>query len=1099
MGFHGLAPPDRWGCFRRSVGVWLVLTLVLGTAVVPEAWAVDYYVDTGGNDSNDGSSGAPWKTLTFALGQVANGDVIHMAPGLYDTPGNGEAFPLALVDGVAILGNVADPSQVEIEVPGSDGYVFYNNDTPLSASTRLAGVTLRDDGSADTVLMWFGVGSATMSPQIDHDVFTGNSGDDEAISYDDINAMAGTFTPTIDSNDFENLYTGVWQYDLQNGPGQVFSPVITNNTFTANDYPISYSMSSDAEGTVGGLVQDNTFSGTTYEDIYVEFYPLYYGSGLVFNPTITANDMQSGASTNVVAYLYGYSYEGDATFAPVISNNTMDATDYNVEMSGYYDYIDGDYTVAPVISGNTMTGATSAAVSLYLTTFSVDSSAQRNVLAPTITNNTITANGGDGVVVDLSDWSYGQIEGTATIEGNTISGASYGIQWAMSYMYYGTGMDWSIVISNNTITSPTSDGISFSMESMSFSGTGAVFNLTIEGNTITDAGSYGINAYPAYSWYADNELTETVLIRGNTVTGSVGDGLWLYFSDQTSNTLDARITDNIITGNGSDGLDIESNDLGSNGIQVACNVFTGNGANGINQDDGNDPPVDYGGGNLSSPGDNVIMSNTGFDFYNNEVDPVMAENNWWGSTVPATIDANISDNEEATGGAVDFEPFLMSAPTVTVNAPLTDSVFNDVAPPGPSIGDTLLYTAVIDTSGCGDLAMTFTATVDPNTTVVPGSVTTTQGVVQADVPPTVDLGYLPAGTAATVTWRVVVNGGTSVQTQGTVTATKSGATLTDDPDVGGSADPTVTVLAAPAAGTVQFALAAVTVNEGDGTATLDVTRTGGSFGAITVNFATADGTAAAPGDYTATSGSLSWPDGNTTTQQIAVPIVDDSDIEASENFTVTLTDPVGATFVGTPATVTVTIVDNDGAAQPIPTLGQWGLMLFAGLLLLLGLGLLRRRSWAGTGLLVLLALSLAMPAAAADDAKRLSEEMYVATVGDLGLSGGKATLRLPDGPAMTVPQARLKIANGHVKRTRGEQYPELTAEQRHAEAIERRALRIKTARLASMEAATPVLVRVELDKRDGAVRSVKVWIFDTPEQARAELARKQSGKKHPRE
>ncbi|MEJ2188536.1 MAG: DUF1565 domain-containing protein, partial [Acidobacteriota bacterium] len=333
MGFHGLAPPDRWGCFRRSVGVWLVLTLVLGTAVVPEAWAVDYYVDTGGNDSNDGSSGAPWKTLTHALGQVADGDVIHMAPGLYDTPGNGEAFPLALVDGVAILGNVADPSQVEIEVPGSDTNVFANTDTPLSASTRLAGVTLRDDGTADTTLMWFGVGSATMSPQIDHNIFSGDSALDEAVSYDDISSMAGTFTPTIDNNDFENLYTAIWQYDLQNGPGQVFSPVITNNTFTANDYPISYTMSSDAEGTVGGLVQDNTFTGTSDEEIYVYFYPLYYGAGLVFNPTITANDMQSGASTNVVAYLYGYSYEGGATFAPVITNNTMDANDHNVAMS----------------------------------------------------------------------------------------------------------------------------------------------------------------------------------------------------------------------------------------------------------------------------------------------------------------------------------------------------------------------------------------------------------------------------------------------------------------------------------------------------------------------------------------------------------------------------------------------------------------------------------------------------------------------------------------------------------------------------------------------------------------------------------------------
>jgi len=1097
MGFNGLAPPDRWGFFRRSVGVWLVLTLVLGTSVVPEAWAVDYYVNTGGSDAADGSSGAPWKTLTNALGQVVSGDVVHLAAGTYDTPGNGESFPLALVDGVAILGDTANPGTRVLECPGSAG-VFLNNDTPLSPSTSLAGVTLRDDGTADSELMWFDVGSATMSPQIDDNIFTGNSSSDEGISYEDASSASGTFTPTIDGNAFDSLYVGVWLYDLDLGPSQVFSPVITNNTFTGCDYPVTYSLSSSPEGTVGGLVEGNTFIGTNYEDVYIYFYPTYSGTGLVFNTTITGNDMQSGASTNVVAYLYGYSYEGDATFAPVITNNTMDATGYNVAMSGYYYYHDGDYTVAPVISGNTMTGASSTAVSLYLTTLSVSSSDQRNVMAPTITNNTITANGGYGVVVDLTDWEYGRIEGTATIAGNSITGAGYGIDWEMSYMSDGTGMDWSIVLSNNTITSPTSDGIYFSMDSIYFSGTDEVFNLTIEGNTITNAGSYGIDAYPAYSWYSSNVLTETVLIRGNTVTGSTNDGMWLYFSDQTSNTLDARIMDNVLTGNGEDGLDIESNDLGSNGIQVACNVLTGNAFNGIYQDDGNDTPAEYGGGGLGSPGGNVIMSNTGFDFYNNDPDPVMAESNWWGTTVSATIDGNISDDEEATGGAVDFTPYLMSATAVTVNAPLTDAVVVDVAPAGASVGDTLQYTALIDTGGgCGDVAMDFAATVDPNTTMVPGSVTTTHGTVVTDDPPAVDIGYLESGTTVTVTWQVVVNGGTSVQTQGTVTATRSGATLTDDPAVGGSADPTVTVLAVPAAGTVQFAPGTVMVNETDGTATLDVTRTGGSFGIIDVDYATADGTAAAPGDYTATSGSLSWPDGNTAPQQIMVPIVDDSDAEGLENFTVTLTDPLGAGVVGTPATATVTIVDDEMQAQPIPTLGHWGLMLFAGLLLLFGFGLLRRRRWAGAGLVVIVVLSLAVPATAGEG-KPLAREMYVSTVAALGLSGGQATLRLADGTAVTVPEAQLRVQKGHVKREKGEARPHLTPEQRHAQAVERRASNTRAARLASMEAGTPVFVSVKLDKKDGTIRSVKVWTFDTLEQARAELVRKQSGKKHPR-
>lgn len=980
-----LGPPERWGMVRRAVGIWLVVTLALGTVAVPEAWAADYYVDTGGSDAADGSQATPWKTLTHALGQVTSGDVVHLAPGTYDTPGNGESFPLALVDGVVILGDLADPSNVVLSAPDGAS-VFLNDDTPLGGTTRLAGVTLMHDTDSYDPLMEFRVDTATMSPQIDHDAFQGTATDDDGIWYIDSGSGSGTFTPTVDQNTFSNLNEAIILSELTQGPGQVFSPTITNNTFTGCDYPVNYTMSSSPEGTVGGLVQGNTFTGTTDEDVYIYFYPYSSGTGLVFNPTITGNTMQSGASTNVVAYLYGSGYSGDATFAPTITNNTMDGTGYNVLMSGYYSYVDGDYTVAPVISGNTMTGASSTAVSLYLTTLSVSASAQRNVLSPTITNNTITANGGDGVEISLTDWSYGQMEGTATIAGNSITGASDGVDWYMSSMSDGTGMDWSVVISNNTITSPSGDGIYFSMESMSFSGTG-VFNLTMEGNTISGAGGYGINAYPAYSWYSYNSTTETVLIRGNTVTGSGADGIWLYFSDQTSNTLDARITDNVLTGNGGDGLELESNDLGSNGIMVACNTITGNDT-GIYQDDGNDPPADYGGGNLGSPGNNTLMNNTSWDFFNNDADAVKAENNWWGTTNSATIDSHISDDEDATptGGAVDFDPFLSSAPTVTVTATLTDAVAVDVAPVGPSAGDTLQYTAVLSAAGCGDASVTFTASVDPNTTVVPGSVTTSRGIVQSESPPTVAVGVIDPSTPVTITWQVVVldNGETSVQSQGTVTATQSGSTLTDDPDVGGGTDPTVTDL-------------------------------GG-------------GPQQVPG---------------------------------------------------------------------IPTLGQWGMLLFAGLLLLLGAGLLRRRRWAGAALAVLLAAGMAsVPVWAAGHAKPVKKEVHATTVAGFSRSAGGVALSLADGTVLQVPESALKVRKGHVKRPKGER---LSPEARRALKEERKAHSTRAARLAMLAPGAPVLVTVKLNPEDGSVRHVKVQVFDTLEQAQAELARKQAKRKHPRE
>jgi glucose/arabinose dehydrogenase len=84
---------------------------------------------------------------------------------------------------------------------------------------------------------------------------------------------------------------------------------------------------------------------------------------------------------------------------------------------------------------------------------------------------------------------------------------------------------------------------------------------------------------------------------------------------------------------------------------------------------------------------------------------------------------------------------------------------------------------------------------------------------------------------------------------------------------------------------------------------------------ITVNYATSNGTAVAPGDYTATSGSLSFT-GTTVSQTISVPILGDTTVEPDEAFTVTLSGPVGATLADGSATGTLT---NDDAA-PLPTL-----------------------------------------------------------------------------------------------------------------------------------------------------------------------------------
>nr|WP_246345527.1 Calx-beta domain-containing protein [endosymbiont of Lamellibrachia barhami] len=112
------------------------------------------------------------------------------------------------------------------------------------------------------------------------------------------------------------------------------------------------------------------------------------------------------------------------------------------------------------------------------------------------------------------------------------------------------------------------------------------------------------------------------------------------------------------------------------------------------------------------------------------------------------------------------------------------------------------------------------------------------------------------------------------------------------------------------AGTLALSTATESVAENAaGGITLTVIRTGGSDGTVSVDYATADGSAAAPGDYAALSGTLDFLDGETS-KTIPLTLTDDTTWEPDEDFTVTLSNPVAASL-GTQSSTTVTITDDD--------------------------------------------------------------------------------------------------------------------------------------------------------------------------------------------
>ena len=131
-----------------------------------------------------------------------------------------------------------------------------------------------------------------------------------------------------------------------------------------------------------------------------------------------------------------------------------------------------------------------------------------------------------------------------------------------------------------------------------------------------------------------------------------------------------------------------------------------------------------------------------------------------------------------------------------------------------------------------------------------------------------------------------------------------GATVAD-----GEATATITDNDVPA-----LSIGDVTVAEDAGSASIAVTLDQAGTETVTVDYATADGTAAEGSDYTATAGTLTIAAGSVAAT-ITVPILDDALDEPIEAFTVALGDAGGATVADGEATATIT--DNDVPALSI--------------------------------------------------------------------------------------------------------------------------------------------------------------------------------------
>ena len=284
-----------------------------------------------------------------------------------------------------------------------------------------------------------------------------------------------------------------------------------------------------------------------------------------------------------------------------------------------------------------------------------------------------------------------------------------------------------------------------------------------------------------------------------------------------------------------------------------------------------------------------------------------------------------------TNGTLTFNPGETSK---TINVPITnDSVVESSetftvslsSPTNATLGATATHTYTInDDDSYGSIqlnsaaysvnengaAVTITATRTGGSSGTVGvSYGTANGTAAAGSDYTAASGTLSwaAGDTANKTFTVSISNDALDEANETFTVTLGAPT--GGASLGSPATATVTITDDDPAPPVQFEAAASTGSESVTPAAITVTLSAVSGQTVTVNYATANGTAAAGSDYTTTNGTLTFAPGETS-KTINVPITNDSTVESSETFTVSLSSPTNATL-GATTTHTYTINDDD--------------------------------------------------------------------------------------------------------------------------------------------------------------------------------------------
>jgi CSLREA domain-containing protein len=415
---------------------------------------------------------------------------------------------------------------------------------------------------------------------------------------------------------------------------------------------------------------------------------------------------------------------------------------------------------------------------------------------------------------------------------------------------------------------------------------------------------------------------------GNTISSNSANGIAIVGTLIVgSSSNDNTIIANTITANGMDGVLVVS----GTGNRINNNSIYSNTQQGI----------DLLGDGVTPNDPNDVDPDTGPNANNLQNYPVIssATANSLSSTITGTLDGGVPDTtylieffsnpacDGTNGEGQTFVGSLNTAPSdangdvsftfqtntslsgQVITATATDNTTNDTSEfsvCAAVTGDATLPTVTINQA---------TSQSDPTTTSPINFTVVFSEAVNGFQTGDVTLSGTAGATTATVTgsgatYNVAVSGMTQT---GTVVATIAAGVATDlagNPNTASTSTDNTVTFNVP--GQIQFKSATFSVNESGPTASILISRTGGSGGQASVTFNTSNGTATAGSDYTAVTNFLvTFADGDSADKTVSIPIADDTAQESDETVNLSLTNPTGGATLGTPNTATLTIVDND--------------------------------------------------------------------------------------------------------------------------------------------------------------------------------------------